>query len=157
VPPLGKGAGQKCQHQRYRTGCVVYHKAGMPPECAIWNCRWLVEDDTAELPRPDRAHYVIDIMPDFITWAVDDERHNVEVVQIWIDPKWPNAHHDLALRRYLLRRGEEGKVALIRLNSKEAFTLIPPNMASDQQWHEVYANVPSERTHTFTEIAKALE
>ena len=60
VPPLEKKAGQRCQHQKFGKGCTVYHsRAGMPMECSIWNCRWLVNDDADELSRPDRVHYVI--------------------------------------------------------------------------------------------------
>jgi len=46
-------------------GCAIYAKR--PMSCALWNCRWLVNDDTAELSRPDRSPYVIDIMPDYVT------------------------------------------------------------------------------------------
>jgi hypothetical protein len=138
VPPLGKKANQRCQHQKFGEGCKVYRTYKMPMECAVWNCRWLVSNDTAELSRPDRSHYVIDIMPDFITIQdnASGAEHSVQVVQIWVDPKHPEAHRDPALRRYLLRRGAEGIVGLIRFDSSNAMTLIPPNMASDNQWHE---------------------
>src|SRR2546423_255596 len=90
---LNKPAGARCKHQKFGKGCMVYHRPGMPPECAIWNCRWLVNDDTADLPRPDRAHYVIDLIPDYVTLVNDEtgEKQNVEVVQVWIDPKHPAA------------------------------------------------------------------
>jgi hypothetical protein len=133
VPPLGKKAGERCKHQRHRTGCVVYHKPGMPPECALWNCRWLVANDTADLRRPDHAHYVIDVMPDHITLQDNQTGATmaIEVVQIWIDPAHPHAHRDPALRRYLLRRGEEGIAALVRYDSRRAVVIIPPNMIGE--------------------------
>src|SRR4051812_46218248 len=85
VPPLRKGAGEKCKHQKFGKGCTVYHTQAMPPECGFWNCRWLVGDDTADMPRPDRAHYVIDIMPDFVTVTdnVTGATQKIQVVQIW--------------------------------------------------------------------------
>jgi hypothetical protein len=44
VPPLGKKAGQRCQYQKFGKGCAVYHTAKMPPECRLWNCRWISRD-----------------------------------------------------------------------------------------------------------------
>jgi hypothetical protein len=98
----------------------------------LWSCRWLVNDDTADMRRPDRAGYVIDMMPDFIT-IQDNETGaltKVEVVQIWVDPRRPDAHRDPALRAYLERRAAEGKAALVRFDSKEA---IDPLRAGSQQ------------------------
>lgn len=92
VPPLKKGAGVVCQFQKFRKGCAVHHTARMPFECGVWNCRWLVNDDAAELSRPDRAHYVINLMPDFITITNGDgSKQNIQVDQIWVDPKYPDA------------------------------------------------------------------
>jgi len=63
---LDKPAGERCRYQRH-TGCTVYNTALMPACCKMWNCRWLGNDDTGDLSRPDRSHYVIDIMPDYVT------------------------------------------------------------------------------------------
>ena len=123
VAGIGKLAGVRCQHQKFGKGCAVYHKPGMPPECALWNCRWLVNDDADELSRPDRAHYVIDVLPDFIT--VNDNAtgmaQNIQVAQIWVDPSYPEAHRDPALRRWMFRRAQEGIAALIRFNAHDGF------------------------------------
>ena len=67
VRSLGKPARQRCKHQRHHKGCAVYRKRGFPPGCGAWNCRWLVEDVTDGLSRPDRSHYVLDVMPDYVT------------------------------------------------------------------------------------------
>jgi len=158
VPPLGKKAGERCKLLKFGKGCTVYHTAKMPPECAIWNCRWLVNDDTADLRRPDHAHYVIDIMPDFIT-AQDNEtgeKRNIQVTQIWIDPKYPDAHRDPALRRWMFRRAEEGKAALVRYNAHDAIVIFPPPFDKDGQWHEIKTGMQSVKTHSFAEIEQAL-
>lgn len=152
---IDKPAGVRCPHQRHRTGCVIY--ADRPYCCRVWNCRWLVNDDADDLRRPDHAHYVIDVMPDFIT-AVDNETgqsHHIEAIQIWCDPRHRDAHRDPALRRWLERRALEGKVALIRYDSRDAITLIPPGMASDGQWHE-HAGTSTEKDHTLRDIERAL-
>ena len=131
-----KKAGERCRHQRTGKGCAVYRQAGFPTACAIWNCRWLTGIDTQDMRRPDRAHYVLDVMPDYVTVTVDGTATKIEVVQVWCDPKFPDAHRDPALRAYLARRGEEGVAALIRYSSKDAFFLAPPAMSSDGQFHE---------------------
>jgi hypothetical protein len=102
VPQLKKGAGERCQHQRTGKGCAVY-RTNLPSSCRYWNCRWLANLDTADLSRPDRVHYVIDVMPDHV--ELEDkqtgERTPVEVIQVWIDPDYLDAHRDPALRAYL--------------------------------------------------------
>ena len=63
VPPLGKKANERCQHQKFGKGCAVCStKRALPPECALWNCRWIIPVTTPPMPRPDRSHYVIDVM-----------------------------------------------------------------------------------------------
>src|SRR5882672_6844782 len=139
VPPLQKKAGERCQHQKFGKGCAVYHKPAMPSECAIWNCRWLVNDDCADLSRPDRAHYVIDILPDRLVLKEDATgiEHEVFVVQVWIDPKHPEAVHDKHLRAYMLRRAQADRMAtLIRFDSARSLAVFPPPLSEDGEWHE---------------------
>jgi Fe-S-cluster containining protein len=137
IPVFDKPAGQRCPHQRHRKGCAIY--ATRPFGCQMWNCRWLVSNDTIDLPRPDRCHYVIDIMPDFVTLVDNDTGvpTNVEVVQIWVDPDYPEAHRAPELRAYIERQGEKGIAAIIRYSEKRAMTIFPPSMSKDGQWHEV--------------------
>jgi hypothetical protein len=138
VAEIDKPAGQRCKHQSHAKGCAVYQKSAFPYSCAMWNCRWLANLDTADLRRPDRSHYVLDVMPDYVTLRNNQtgEDTKVEIVQVWVDPDFPDAHRDPALRAYLARRGEEGVAALIRYDSSRGFALFPPAMSSDGQWHE---------------------
>lgn len=157
VPPLDKKAGQRCTHQKFGKGCAVYRTSRMPRECGVWTCRWLVNDDTADLSRPDRSHYVIDVMPDFIT-VIDNEsgeKRHVQVVQVWCDPKHRDAHRDPALRAYLFRQGERGIAAIIRFDSRDAIIVIPPQLAHDSQWHEANTGI-KEKTHTLLDLLHAL-
>jgi hypothetical protein len=158
VQELAKGAGQRCKHQRHHKGCAVYHRRGMPAACSLWNCRWLVNDDTADLSRPDRAHYCIDIMPDFVTLRDNrtGEKKYVEVVQIWVDPGYPDAHRDPALRAYLERRAEEGKAAIVRWDNRRGVVIFAPVMSENRQWNEVESSVFLEKSHTFEQVAAAL-
>jgi len=154
VQEIEKKAGHRCRHQAHGKGCRVYDTPGMPRSCKLWSCAWVTGTDTGS--RPDRAHLVVDVMPDFVT-VVDNitgERHTIRVVQVWIDPKFPDAHRDPALRAYLAKRGEEGVAALIRFNEREAFTLMPPAMTTSGEWVEAWSNVDPVKQHSFTEIAK---
>jgi hypothetical protein len=133
----------------------------MPPECSLWSCRWLVNDDADDLSRPDRSHYVIDLMPDFVSLRdnASGEIRHIEVVQIWCDPKFPDAHRDPALRRWLERRARKGVAALIRFNEHDAVTVFAPPFDAHGQWHEISsasATATFTRTHTFAEIVTAL-
>jgi len=149
VADFDKPAGQRCPHQRHGKGCSIY--AVRPFGCRFWNCRWLAGDDTAELPRPDRCHYVIDVSPDFVR---DGERP-VPVVQVWIDSDYPDAHRDPALRAFLLRRAHEGYAALIRLSSMEAFLLVAPPFTDNGEWREIHSDVVEEE-HTPEDKVRAL-
>ncbi|MFH0298330.1 hypothetical protein AAFX91_14025 [Bradyrhizobium sp. 31Argb] len=154
---MGKPAGKTCDYRKFLKGCTVYRRASMPPECQLWSCRWLVDDDAADLSRPDRSHYVIDMMPDYISLRdnTTGELTNIQVVQIWVDPRHRDAHRDAALRRWLYRRAEKGFAALIRFNSREALALFAPPFAADGDWHEM-DGTSDPRTHTFGEVLKAL-
>jgi hypothetical protein len=147
VEEIAKLAGQRCQHQRAHKGCTIYAKR--PVSCRLWSCRWLIEPDAASLPRPDRAHYVIDMGEDAIRVRDDrtGEQRAVPVLQVWCDPAHPHAHRDPRLRAYLLRMAEQGVAAIIRYDSTRAFTLFAPPFFSDGQWHEVHSTVTSMAEH----------
>jgi Putative zinc- or iron-chelating domain len=149
VADFAKPAGQRCPHQRHNKGCSIYDRR--PFGCRMWSCRWLLNDDTAELSRPDRAHYVIDVTPDFVTGDGDP----IPVIQVWVDPDYPNAHEDPALRDYLERRGKEGYGALIRYDASEAFFLVPPSLSDDGRWHEIKGQT-NPQEHTIEDKIQAL-
>jgi len=152
VPPLGKRGGERCRHQRHGKGCAVYHKAGFPAACGLWNCRWL-GNDAGDVSRPDRSHLVIDIMPDFVT-VHDGEggESREEVIQVWIDPKFPDAHRDPAFRAWL---EAEDMPALIRFSAMDGFLLVPPARTKDKEWMEI-GSAMHEMPHTVAEIVGAL-
>jgi hypothetical protein len=155
VKELNKVAGQRCTHQRTGKGCAVYGGAAMPSACRLWSCKWLVDPATADLSRPDRAHYVIDMMPDYVTLQMHGtgEEINMPVLQIWCDPKYPDAHRDPALRCYL---DEGAHVALVRYNSHEGFGLFPPSVTGTGGWIEQGGKTLG-RDHTFGELLEVLE
>lgn len=138
VHDIQKPANQVCKFQRSAKGCTVYRQRGFPTSCALWNCLWLGDDDAADLPRPDHAHYVIDVSPDYIEIIMSSgEVMRVDVVQIWVDPKHPHAYQDPRLLAWIERRAQRlGHAALIRFDSYRALTLFPPSLSSDGNWHE---------------------
>ena len=153
VCELGKGSNERCKHQQTGKGCGIYKDlARVSPSCRLWNCRWLTGVDTGDLRRPDRSHYVLDIMPDFITLSEDGrESSNVEIVQVWVDPAYPDAYKDPALLDYLRRRGEEGIAALIRYSGRDAFVLFPPAMTGSGEFVEHRTGMRRDE-HTVEEV-----
>ena len=153
---IHKPAGERCPHQHTGKGCGIY--SSRPACCRFWSCQWLLGTDTADLRRPDRSRYVIDAMPDFIEMRPHDgsPSANIRVVQVWVDPKHPDAWRDPALLAFLERRGEEGIAAIIRFNERDAITVFPPTLSADGQWHEMKSN-RLRKPHSFGEIINALE
>ena len=146
---LDKDAGQRCEHQRH-TGCRIYPKR--PPSCRLWSCMWLIGDGTQGMSRPDFAHYVVDVMADYVT-AVSEtgERQHVPVLQIWVDPRHPEAHRDPALRAFLdSYGGGKGMAAIIRYSSSDGFVIFPPSMTGGLGWIEKRDGI-ADREHTAAE------
>ena len=90
------------------------------------------------MPRPDRCHYVIDVIDDYIEMVHDDgKRERLGVIQVWVDPGFRDAYKAPELREYMLRMATEHRMAtIIRYSSREALTIFPPPLCTDGQWHE---------------------
>lgn len=135
VEELSKKAGHRCQHQRHGKGCAIYDKR--PLSCREWACLWLKGEEAGEplkLRRPDHVHYVLDEVPDIVR-AVDQETgqaQQIDVMQVWCDPKFPDAWKDPDLLDLLER---VGIVALVRYDSAKGFGLFPPSRSPDGKWH----------------------
>ncbi len=84
--------------------------------------------------------YVIDIKDDYVE-AVDKEtgaRQRFGVVQVWSIRAFRDAHRDPPLRAYMRRMAERhGYATIVRYSNREAFTIWPPPLCHDGQWHEV--------------------
>jgi hypothetical protein len=156
VAEIGKPAGKRCQHQAHHVGCRVYDTNRMPSSCRLWNCAWLADEQTVNLRRPDRSHYVIDTMPDFVTLQPNDggPATDIPVLQIWIDPAYPDAHRDPALRAML---DKNHAAALVRFSSKDAFLLAPPSVANDGKWHEQTSGTTARKEHSLSEVLDVME
>lgn len=134
VEELGKGAGERCKHVRHGKGCSIYERR--PWSCREWSCMWLKGDEGGkdlDLSRPDHVHYVIDEVPDIIraTNNVTGEVSQIDVMQIWCDPKFPDAWQDPKLMAMLDR---VGVVGLVRYSSDWGFTMWPPSRNTTGKW-----------------------
>jgi hypothetical protein len=146
VPQLNKPRDQRCQYQKHAKGCTVHGTAAQPPACKLWYCRWLVNDDAADLRRPDHAHYVIDAMPDEITVEPDDHsapKQTLLAIQIWVDgDQWKN---DVALRGWLFRKARDhGVPALMRYPDGHTVGVFAPPISTDGEWHIVGGTINPE-------------
>jgi hypothetical protein len=155
VKTIRKPANTRCPHQSFK-GCRVYHKPekGFPWECGLWNCVWLANNEAEGLRRPDHCHYVVDIMPDYVTHqAPDGTSVVIPVVQIWADPKYPDAHRDPALRAWLILRN--GFCGLVRDGNDDGLLIVPPYLNDSGKWIEKGSNM-REENHTFGQVLQAL-
>lgn len=154
VAEIEKPALTRCPHQRTGKGCAIYERR--PGSCRLWSCAWLLApEEMRDLARPDRSGYVIDMLPDFVTLRDDNtgETTDVPVLQVWTSPNRPEAHRDPALRAYLER---EGRMALVRTGSTEAFLLAPPSTNAEGKWFEQRTKHQPTGEHTAAEIAAVL-
>lgn len=157
VVSLDKKANEKCQFQKFHKGCSVYRTRKMPMECGMWSCKWILGQDTDDMPRPDRCHYVIDHMLDTIVIQDHDSGTSVplEVVVIWCDPKYPKAYREPHLFKYLERRAKENKAAMVRFNSYDSIIIFPPLLNTSGEWCEVESQ-SSERDKVTEAIENAV-
>ena len=134
VRDIAKPAGVRCKHTKHKRGCMIY--ADRPFSCRTWSCRWMSDYSTVGLPRPDRAHYVIDMVYDHIVIKPHDgsDSSKITVLQVWVDPAFPDAHR----APYLQQMGEKYRVAaIIRFDSRKALVVFPPSFSTDREWHEI--------------------
>ena len=99
---------------------------------------------------------MLDEAPDYITMTNNETGEVTEypVLQVWVDPLYPDAHRDPALRKLL---DEEAIIALIRYGPREGFTLWPPSTNTEHVWKEVGSNADFTREHSLvTEMALGL-
>ena len=152
VKEIGKPAGQRCRHQKFGKGCTIY--ARRPGSCRFWSCAWLTDKRTEAMRRPDRVHYVVDQELDFVTIDNDGEEvRKLPVAQVWLDPAFPDAHHDRGLRDYL----EAIRLAaVVRTNAADGFLLVPPSVNSAGVWHEQRTQCVSGDEHSYAERARVL-
>jgi hypothetical protein len=151
VNELGKLAGERCKHQ-YVGGCRVYTDGRMPSSCRLWNCRWITSQLPRDMRRPDRAHYVIDIMPDYSKAVLADGKTiDIPVMQIWCDPDYKDAHKDPALRAWL---DENHICGLVRYGSSRAKLIGPPSVNAGGVWYEGEETDATMPSHTLDEIVE---
>lgn len=155
VESLKKPAGQRCRFQRIGRGCAIY--SNRPLDCRAWSCKWLTNDDTADLRRPDFSHYVVDMIPDFIT--IHPEGHpplTMPIIQVWCDPNYPEAWRDPKLLEYLERRGKEGFAALIRYGNERGISVFPPSITGAGWVENAGSAIGKEDEHSFDEIMNVI-
>jgi hypothetical protein len=155
VVSLEKVANQKCQFQKFHKGCSVYRTRKMPFECHTWNCRWIVSTIPDNMARPDRVHYVVDLMPDAIVVKNNEtgQSQAMECIVVWCDPKYPLAYRNPQLYEWV---ATQNKVLMVRMNSRDSIICFPPAKNSTGVWQEV-VTVAHERDEVTAAIEDAIK
>jgi hypothetical protein len=124
-----KVANQVCPHSKFGKGCTIYNDIDKRPQaCFVWRCRWLTGEGTEDLPRPDRAGYVIDEAPDMIVLQNEEtgEKKKFPAIQIWIG-KVSGFKADAPLMSYMNKCADKGFGFVLRLDEKEALVCLRYN------------------------------
>lgn len=137
VPTIDKPASQRCRHQRHGKGCAIY--AARPFACRTWSCRWLSDESTAGLPRPDRAHYVIDMQAEDIRLVSPDGAPiHLSAFQVWVDPAFPEAWRSPELLAWISHMAEVRRCpTIIRWGSERGLTVFAPPLNAANEWVEM--------------------
>ena len=139
LPRGQKPANVRCENVCSK-GCSIYDHR--PAPCQYWSCRWLFDEDTANLRRPDKSGYVIDCALDTI--IVNGQP--CEAIQVWVDPEREDAHQDPALRDYLNLLAERYRIpTIVRWSSSEGMGLIAPALSGQERWIEPESVMNSEK------------
>ncbi len=152
VGEIGKPENTPCEFLRTFTrdhGCSVY--SGRPDSCKIWSCLWVLDDTIAEEARPDRCHAVFDMMGDELTavFNATGKVHTFTVIQLWINPNYPLAYREPAVRAVMLDIfNKTGMPTLVRRAGNDV--LVAPPSATESEWREKQCS-PTDR-----KIAEAL-
>lgn len=154
VREITKRANVRCEYLRGLlsinggVGCSIYRDR--PFGCRTFNCMWLKGADAGA--RPDQSHLVIDQAPDFVECVDDDTGAvtRVVIIQVWIDPAYPEAHRDPDFRRWLRWTN---RPALIRYGGDRAMLLA----YQDGEWIEKDTNFSAGREHTPQEISETVK
>lgn len=141
ISEIGKPSNTRCSKQKFGVGCKVYGTQAQPPSCKRWSCWWLLSPEF-NLPRPDRAGYIVDPMQDFV--VIGEDVHagkRVPALQIWADPNRPDAWRGAIewIKKALAFKGEA--VSVIRFNEREAVVLVPPSLSDTGEWKEVDSRI----------------
>jgi hypothetical protein len=91
------------------------------------------------------------MMPDMISAVNDGREIEMLVVQVWIDPGFPDAHRDPALRRWMAMVAKRDSMpTIVRYGSYRALLVIAPCMTDtpDGPWMERMVNLPDDKTDT---------
>lgn len=145
IAEIGKKANTRCGYQKFKVGCKVHGTPSQPASCKLWSCWWL-RDASFDLPRPDRAGYVVDPTPDFVIFGDDAfTGKRVAALQIWVDANRPDAWGGAEqwIKKHI---GDRDMVAVIRFGSKAAITMVPPQLSETGDWNLIDSRMILEAT-----------
>lgn len=99
VEEINKPRGEWCRFSRSHKGCSLY--PNHPISCKQYSCMWLLTNLPDEM-RPDRIHAVIDLLSTPITAIVDNKKVTIQCVQVFVDPKFPDAYNHGILKSFIV-------------------------------------------------------
>jgi len=99
---------------------------------------WLADKDflrshNIRIRRPDICHYVLDESADIV--YINNTQF--ACLQVWADPKFPNAWRvDKELKKLMSLLGTHRNVTMIRNGDADGICVVPPTLGPDRRWIE---------------------
>jgi len=115
VQEIAKAALEPCRHLGARGGCSIYGER--PAACRHFQCVWLYSrtgrpaaDALPEGMRPDISHVVL---------GPRDYRHGGDTLYVHVDPDYPEAWRQGAMRDYLRGLAARGQKLVIFIGGEQ--------------------------------------
>jgi hypothetical protein len=116
IEELEKPAGTWCRHVVMGKGCGIYENR--PGVCQTFNCQWLLDPSLGAEWKPEKAKFVM--YPD---------RNNTEVLNISVDPAFPDARTKPSflpkIKQWVADGATLGRIVVVRVGTR--LTVILPD------------------------------
>jgi hypothetical protein len=109
IPELEKPAGRWCSHAVTGKGCGIYESR--PDVCRRFYCQWIVDPRLGPEWKPEKAKFVV--FPD---------RDNKELINVMVDPAFPDAWSKppffAAIKNWVTEGATLGRFVLVHVGAR---------------------------------------
>lgn len=135
VPDIEKPANKWCEHAKIAHGCKIY--ANLPQSCRTWSCLWVLDAGLPPELQPHKSHVIFDMMTDQIAAVgLGGEVDQHEVVQLWVDPIYPEAHRRPIVRELIEHIADKFRLSTLARIGGRGILIAAPSLTSDRKWME---------------------
>lgn len=112
----------------------------------MWSCAWVLDENLPAFLEPKKCHFVIDCLPDECAMLENGKQVMKQVVQMWVDPGYPNAWQEPAARWAMEFYGLNFQLpTLVRFGNEKGIFVMPSILSPDNKWHYAMSGVSLDR------------